>query len=280
MEIKRYDLHVHTKYSDGTFSPEEVIEKAKEIGLAGLAFTDHDNCDVFPFGDGDIEVISGIELSSKFQEKDIEILGYFFDYKNSDLQSAVDRAIYHRRKRIEEIVDVLKSKGIAISIEEVEKEAGGRVLVRPHIARVLIRKGYVKTLKEAFDKYLVSDRIEVLHKTYLSIEEIIEIIHNAGGIAVLAHPLYYLKKISRTGLEELLNLVVECDIDGIEVDYPYTNVSAAKVEELRDFTREKGLIPTGGSDFHGNNKRENQLGIRTAEEGILNQMKERVAKWQ
>jgi predicted metal-dependent phosphoesterase TrpH len=280
---KRYDLHVHTIYSDGTFSPEEVISMAREKGLAGLAFTDHDNCDVFfnieKSDFQDIDIITGIELSSKFKEKDIEILGYFFDYKNKDLQAAVDTSIYHRHKRIEEIVNFLRKDGIEITLDEVKAKAGGRVLVRPHIARVLLEKGYVGSVKEAFDKYLVSDKVEVLHKTYLSISDIIEIIHSAGGIAVLAHPLYYLKKMGKKDLDELFNLVVDLKIDGIEVFYPYTNVNKVLIEEVEQFSKDKGLLATGGSDFHGKNKKENSLGIRAVSEETIFQMKERLSKW-
>jgi predicted metal-dependent phosphoesterase TrpH len=251
------DLHIHTNFSDSTSSPQEVVEQAHDNGLNCIAITDHDTIDgIDPskiaadkFG---MEVISGIELSSEMNNKDIHILGYLFDYKN---QEFVDRINYIQNARIgrmQEMIEKLKTVGINnITLEEVCGLAQSNSVGRPHLATVLAEKGWVTSNQMAFDKYLADGAPAYIPKFKQTPYEAIELIQKFGGVAVLAHPML-------TKVDELIPSFVEAGLGGLEVYYP--NTSEAVTSFYEKIAKKNRLLVTGGSDAHGGVKKYTFIG--------------------
>ncbi|WP_052464636.1 PHP domain-containing protein [Geoalkalibacter subterraneus] len=248
------DLHVHTTYSDGLFSPEEVVAKARHNGVHALAICDHDNIDGIEPAIGaargsDLEIVAGVELSSQWQDlRDIHILGYGFDPHAPELFGELADFRDFRARRNEMIVqrvnEVLAAEGrTLLDFRQIRRSAGGTV-GRPHIARALIEAGHVRDNDEAFNRYLVRCNVE---KRFFPADQAISLIHRAGGVAVLAHP-PLITDDSRV-LLHLLDAFVGLGLDGIEA---YNNAgSLDEVAELTALGRQRKLIVTGGSDFHG-----------------------------
>jgi len=254
-----YDLHVHTTASDGTFTPQEVIDKAVEIGLSGMAITDHDTVDGLEIAlkyrtekKLDIDFIPGIEMNTEAYGKEIHILGYFIDYNDRNLNEKLKEIQEARAKRAHKIIARLKKNGMTISFSDVEKFAKGDLIGRPHIARALISQGYVGSIKEAFDRYIGKGRPAYEPRYKFIPQEAIDLIKHSGGICILAHPgLIEARRI----IEQIINMGIE----GLEVYYP--EHSKAQIKEYTELCWKKNLLTTGGSDFHGTGSAENRADL-------------------
>lgn len=260
---KRCDLHMHTIHSDGTCTPRELIRLAKQRGLSCVALTDHDTLSGVEEAQDEgnkigLEVISGIEISVKFNPGTMHILGYFVDRNSKKLQDSLAEIQEARRERNPMIIEKLKAAGVNISLEEVERESGGGQVGRPHFARVLVKKKYVKDFEEAFNKYLAKGASAYVDKRKLSSREAIEMIEEAGGVASLAHP----KQLKLDGtperFEQTLDQLRAEGLKGLEV---YSSCqSKEEAARYRKTAERLGLIITGGSDFHGANRPQAPLG--------------------
>ncbi len=258
------DLHVHSNYSDGTCSPSQLVQLALEKSLRAFALTDHDTTDgifeaINAARNTELEVIPGIEFSTTYDKKDIHILGLGIQYENDDFQSALKRFRCSRNIRNLQIIEKLQEHGIDISYDKILKEYpdSASVWTRAHFARYLLEHGYVSSRNEAFDRYLGDRACCFVPRPKASPFEVISIIHQAGGYAVLAHPLLY--GFSDKNLEILVSKCKESGIDGIEA--VYSRNTPSNESQMRQLARKFGLKITGGSDFHGENKPDIDLGV-------------------
>lgn len=251
---KLVDLHLHSTCSDGLHPPAEVVRLAAEAGLAAIAICDHDNVDgidaaMAAGAERGVEVLSGVELSTVWEKfSDLHLLGYGFDPHYPELKAALAEFRAFREGRNERIVarinEKLAGEGRApIAFEAVLARAGG-TMGRPHIAHELIAQGHVKNTEEAFTRYLVPCNVA---KRFFPFDEAIALIHRAGGVAVLAHPPFV--TADRKELEKLLDTFVGLGLDGVEA----WNSGATRhdIEWYITLARRRGLVVTGGSDFHG-----------------------------
>ncbi|ADL43009.1 PHP domain protein [Caldicellulosiruptor obsidiansis OB47] len=255
------DLHVHTTFSDGTFTPQEVVRFAKEKGLFAIAITDHDTTDGVKdaIEEGErlgLKVVSGVEISADF-EIEMHILGLFIDIDNKFLQQKLKMLEKFRKERNPQIIKKLRQMGYNISMEEVEKLALGEMIGRPHIAKVLVQKGYFSTTKEVFEKLLGFGKPAYVKKEKLKPQEAIEAIKKAGGLAILAHPHKYL--YLEEGSENVFLELKEYGLDGIEVFHSDHN--QIETSMLLEIAKKLDLAISGGSDFHGENKPEICIGV-------------------
>jgi len=261
------DLHCHSTCSDGTFTPEELAEKGR--GFALFALTDHDTCDgcarfLAASRDAIFPRLAGVELSidpgegySKFH-----LLGLGIDPANPRFNGFLDRIRDGRNERNRKIVERLASLGMPIREEELLKHANGKVVARPHIARALIDHGWATSVKDAFARILGDGKPGYVTRYHPGQHEAIDAVHAAGGIAVMAHPRYWTQDLDRlrTGLVRLKDM----GLDGVEAMY-CANLPGETVEHLR-IARSAGLLVTAGSDFHGANKPDIPLGMKTEDE--------------
>ncbi|NPB10048.1 MAG: PHP domain-containing protein [Thermodesulfobacteria bacterium] len=256
------DLHTHSTASDGTFTPGALVQKAHDLGLYALALTDHDT--VAGLAEAHeaakatgMRFVPGVEISVKFDGPGhCHLLGYFFDYRHPRLTETLQALHEARANRNKKMIAKLRELGIEISEEELRALAGDGEIGRPHMAKLLVMKGVVKDFDEAFEKFLGKGKPAYVPKALLSPKEALEIIHEAGGLTSLAHP-YYLK-LPPEGVRDYVRELKEYGLDAIEAYY---------TDHDRDYTRfclelaeEFGLLVSGGSDFHGDNKPEIALG--------------------
>ncbi len=255
--VSAADLHIHTYYSDSTLSPAEIIQTAQEQRLQCIALTDHDCVAGIPealaaTGLNGLEIVPGIELSAEYQGKDIHILGYFIDHNSVCLLERLTCFQETRCGRFREMISRLKAQGVDdLDYDDIVRSARADALGRPHLAKALIEKGWVGDTREAFRKYLGEDCPAYVPKHKLSTITAIELIHAAGGAAVLAHPML-------TGRDELIPSLVEAGLDGIEVYYP--NCTTAVQNYYANLAEKHALVTTGGSDAHGDIKRHTYIG--------------------
>ncbi len=244
--IRRINLHSHTNVSDGALSPQKLIERAIEIKLDLMSITDHDTFDAYNLIDIKslpLRILPGMEISSIHKGSDVHILAYGYDKENRELKDMTEMYLSGRRDRAARMIKVLNDLGMQITLEEVAEVAGSReLIVRPHIAQILLKKGYVHTKNEAFDKYIGNDKPAHVHKPELLVPDVLSIIHGAGGLAVVAHPGKLVKP-------EYLDELILMGIDGIEVWHP--DHYHYQIEEFTETARRHGLYMTGGSDYHG-----------------------------
>jgi predicted metal-dependent phosphoesterase TrpH len=250
--MNRIDLHLHTTHSDGSFTTSEVMAFAKEAGVTALAITDHDIVDGIPEAMAagallNIEVIPGVEISSRYGESELHILGYFLDWTDATLNQRMMTLRDSRHTRNPQIVGKLNELGIDLTYEEVRSLAGTESVGRPHIARVLMNKGVVISAKEAFDRYLADGRPAYVPRELPKPEEAVAWIRAAGGVPVLAHPTWV--KQSREGLDRLVEQLKAFGLGGIEVHY--STHSPRQTEDYLSLAKRLDLLVTGGSDFHG-----------------------------
>lgn len=244
------DLHLHSTFSDGRLSPRELVRLGQERGLTLLALTDHDSvnglAEAWAAGQElALEVWAGVELGCDWQGREVHLLG--LGLQNLDpLQEALARLRRGRDDRGKAMVERLQGLGLPITWEEVLAESGGRAVGRPHLARVLVHHGTVRNVDEAFFRYLDEGRPGYVQRYKLSPATAIELIHTAGGLAMLAHPGM---GITRSELNGLLAL----GLDGLEVDHPAHSVVEARY--LRHLAASRGLLSTAGTDFHGDGDR-------------------------
>ncbi|MDP2174180.1 MAG: PHP domain-containing protein [Candidatus Cloacimonadaceae bacterium] len=262
--IKRINLHLHTTVSDGSFSPAELITRSRQIGLDLISITDHDTADAYGMLPADItplRIIPGMEISSQHEGNDVHILGLGFDLRNQRLFTMTEMYLAGRRDRAIKMIAKLKQLGMHITLEDVVKVAGSReLIVRPHIAQILVAKGYCSTKNEAFDKYIGNFKPAFVPKPELSVPEALSIIHDAGGFGIIAHPG---KLVKRGYLDEFIAM----GIDGLEVWHP--DHYQYEIQEFIAIAQKNGLYMTGGSDFHGVQDRHNLFDVIPAEETIL-----------
>jgi predicted metal-dependent phosphoesterase TrpH len=242
-----FDMHIHTTASDGNFSVKEIIEKAIEIKLEGIALTDHDTIDGLEEGVAwgekhKFPVIPGIELSTEFNDQEIHILGYFIDYRLSWVKEKLAELQDARVTRIVKIVDNLKKLGYDVNVDEVFLQAGQGAVGRPHVAYVLQQKGYVSHLQDAFHRLIGKDCPAYVPRYKMTPLEALDFITKAGGIPVLAHP-------GLSKADPLICPLWEKGLKGLEVYHPDHNT----YDEAKylDVAKEYKLLVTGGSDFHG-----------------------------
>lgn len=258
---KLIDLHAHTTASDGSLSPTQLVRLARDSGLGAVAITDHDTIDGVAEGlaagdEAGFEVVPGVELSTDLRGKTVHILGYFIDCRNEHLAEKLAWAQRVRAERNDRIVARFNEMGIALTLDEVRAEAGSDVVGRPHFARVLFNKGAVASVQEAFDVYLDRKGKAYVPKFRFTPEESVSLIIRAGGLPVLAHPGLY--KWSPLELDEAVRDLVELGLVGLEVFY--STHLPAQVLIFNDIARRYGLLPTGGSDYHGQTKPDIRLG--------------------
>ena len=260
--MKRIDLHVHTTVSDSTASPAEAVRLAKEAGLSAIAITDHDTVSGYAeaaeagkkYG---VEVVPGIEISTKYGRA-VHILGYYIDPDSDKLAPVLEWVVHDRDERNRKMAELMAADGLPVSYEEMHRRFGA-VIGRPHFAEVLVELGLAKDIRDAFDRYVEKGQKYYLPRNFLSIERSIEIIREAGGVPVLAHPFQY--KLDDAGLRELIEHCMESGLQGMECRYSGYSVEQSKY--LGRLAEEYGLIKTGGSDFHGDNKRHISIGTGT-----------------
>ncbi|RJP68480.1 MAG: PHP domain-containing protein [Candidatus Abyssobacteria bacterium SURF_17] len=246
--MDRYaDLHVHTIYSDGSFTPEEVILRAKELGFAAIGIADHDEVSgiteaIWIGHSHGIEIVPAVEISSGFNGKEIHLLGYLIDHNHRHLRERLKEFRYERFKRTQRMVDRLRKLGIDISIETVRKIGGRGSLGRLHLARALFDRGCVRTVQEAFERYIGKDKPAYVEKPRIDIREAFELISAAGGISVLAHP-----KLVR--IDGSIPELVESGLRGIEAYCP--KHARDDTDRYLAIAAKYNLMVTGGSDCHG-----------------------------
>ena len=247
------DLHIHTLYSDGVFSPEKIVDTAIDVGLQVIALTDHDNVLSYPVAkeylkqtgrEDKLEIIRGIEVNTLYKNYEVHILGYFMDVENSDFQSMLKAQQQARVKQTKEIISLLsKKEGIKIKFEDIKKQvAEGGSIGRPHIAKAITNVGGTSNVMESYSKYIHDDSPVYVQRKTVSPQDAVEIIYDAGGIPVIAHP------HDLDIAEELIKELMQYGLRGIEAYH--RKHSPACVEYFSSMAEELGLIVTGGSDFH------------------------------
>ena len=251
MKLKT-DLHTHTTYSDGFFSPTELVELAYKSGIELLSITDHDNVNGIEEAEKaaskyGIEIIPGVEISTDIRNTEIHILGYFIDPANAELEHYLSFFRDERHKRAKRIVEKLNILGLEISIGDVLKHVKKGTIGRPHIAQALLENKLVNSYYEAFNKYLGNNAPAYEKKVHLSPQSAFKIISDAGGLSFIAHP--------GNMPEILIKELIEDGVDGIEVIHP--SHSADRTKFYRGIVNQYYLLESGGSDFHGG-KREDE----------------------
>jgi predicted metal-dependent phosphoesterase TrpH len=258
------DMHCHSTASDGTLSPAQVVRLAKDSGLSALALTDHDTAAgvgeaasaAAPLG---LDFLPGIEISCEYPHPGtMHLLGYGIDPGSPVLRDLTARLIAGRDNRNPKIVARLNELGVSITMDEVEAESGGIVVGRPHIAAILVRKGYVNSIRHAFDKYLGTTGLAYFDKERLTARQAIELVRQSGGLPVLAHPIQ-LRTTNDAELDRVLKELVDLGLVGVEVIH--SDQDRSTVERYGKLAEKYNLLKTGGSDFHGSNKRDISLGL-------------------
>lgn len=243
---RRVDLHAHTRYSDGSLTPAELVDRAVDAGLAALGITDHDSTDGIAearaAAEGRIEIVPGIEVSSSRGGHEMHVLGYYLDPENPTLRERLADFRVERRDRVLAMANRLDAAGVPVDADDVIARAGAGVVGRPHVAEALLRAGHVASVDDAFRRYLGPGGIAYVARPLFRPERAVELIHEAGGISVLAHPG---GAMSDTVIESL----AEAGLRGIEVWHPQHNPQT--VRRYQALAARLGLLATGGSDYHG-----------------------------
>ena len=250
----RVDLHVHSNNSDGAFPPEEVARIAREAGLDGIALTDHDSTAGYPAAReaGErlgLRVIPGSEISAVYQGSSVHILGYFLDTEHPKLVEELGSIRDDRVWRAKGMIEKLNALGVPITFEQVRAIAQGESIVRPHVAQAMVDLGVIGSTVDAFtpDWILEGGRAYV-EKKALTPEAAVTLIGEAGGVAVIAHPVWHPK--TPEGQQELIEVLASLGLAGIEVDHPDHDPPTR--ERFRALADRLGLVSTGSSDYHGN----------------------------
>lgn len=264
MPDRLYDFHIHSNFSDGVLDPEEIVDRYEKRGFKFISITDHDNIrgseKAFNYAKGkSIKVVPGIELSTRSIEGyEVHVLGYYIDYLSKPLNSAIKVIEIYRNQRNLRLISELNKMGYDISFDEVRELNEGRFIGKPVIARVLVKKGYIASVEEAFKTIFNKVKKGNIKKKVFDTDRAVRLIHEAGGIAVIAHPMELREKdedkkkfIKR--LEDFLDRLCDFGIDGVECFHP----SADRYDEemLKSYAIAHNLIITGGSDFHSDNDR-------------------------
>lgn len=259
--MQKIDLHVHSTYSDGTLTPRELVKHAKKLGISAFALTDHDTVEgvgeaVAAGAEYGIEVIPGVELSTSYHEKEIHIVGLYIHYADETLKKELDNLKDSRLERNLQICSRFAQYGIHISYEEMLAAYPDAVITRAHFADYLVKKKLVHSRNEAFDRYLGDNRPCFVHRKKMQPQHAIRLIQNAGGIAILAHPVLY--HLGSAQMAELLSHLCACGLTGLEA--VYSTYSRREELQMRKLAEEYHLLISGGSDYHGANKPHIEMG--------------------
>ncbi|HEU5396404.1 MAG TPA: PHP domain-containing protein [Verrucomicrobiae bacterium] len=272
--MKFADLHLHTNFSDGTFTPEELVFQGQKAGLACVALTDHDTVEGCARAGAaaaavQMEFIPGTELTAEHNDIEVHILGYFIDTGNEKLLTAIGGFQAVRQNRIHEMVARINELGVPLQAESVFALANCRSPGRPHVARAMVKAGLVSSLDEAFEHFLKKGRPAWVPKSKISALDAITLIHQAGGLAVIAHP-----GLNRT--DEIIPALVEAGVDGIECFH--TKHSTTMSERYLEIADKYRLLVTGGSDCHGFSKGKPLIGTVRLPYSAVEKMKARTAR--
>jgi len=243
------DLHVHSTASDGRFHPEELVAKAAALGITALAIADHDSVDgvtpgleaarAFP----DLTFIPNVEISTDTDSGEVHILGYFIDYRDSELLARLEGFRNSRRNRARAMLAKLEGLGMPLSWERVQEFAGTGAIGRPHVAQAMLEKGYIATFREAFDKYIGHGGPAYVPRDKMTPAEAVALVLGSHGLPGLAHP------GTVSNLETLLYELKDAGLEALEVHYG--NYTPEQRQVLGEIARRYRLVPTGGSDYHG-----------------------------
>lgn len=263
------DLHLHSSCSDGLLTPSQVIQKAKEKKLKAVGIVDHDTIEgvseaIEKGNKIGVEVVPGVELSSKYKNTDIHIIGYYINPDYPPLKDYLKRFRDERLRRAQKMVKNLNKLGLKLSMDEVLCKAQGKSLGRPHLAEVLMEKGYVETFQEAFHKYIGYGSAAYEEKYRISPEEAISLISKARGLSFLAHPGYTIH-------DEDIACFVKSGLDGLEVLHP--NLNENRTQHLQKIAQDHHLLMSGGSDCHGGRNGKMFIGQYSVPYAILEDMK-------
>lgn len=251
--MQKTDLHTHTSYSDGQYRPKELVDKVFKEGIELLSITDHDSVNGIEEANNyasnlGIEVIPGVEISSDIRDTEVHILGYFIDPQNKELEHYLHFFREERYKRAIRIVEKLNILGLEIKMNDVLAEANNSAIGRPHIAQALLAKEQVKSYFEAFYKYLGNHAPAYERKVHLSPQSAFKIINDAGGLSFIAHP--------GNMPEILIKELIDAGVDGIEVIHP--SHTPERVRFYRGIVNEYFLLESGGSDYHGGKREDDE----------------------
>jgi predicted metal-dependent phosphoesterase TrpH len=262
------DLHIHSTASDGTFSPADIVALALRLPLGAIAITDHDSIagsrEALISGiPSELGFLTGVEISAEPPPSyagagSIHILGYGIRLDDPELNGTLEKLQNARRERNPQIIARLNKLGIAVRLEEVEKEAHDSQPGRPHIANVMLKKGMVSSIDEAFDRYLGNGKPAYIDKFRIESSHAIELINAAGGIPVLAHP-SLLELETDDQLDDILEEMIAMGLKGLEVYF--SEHSIEQTHRYAELSRRYGLLMTGGTDFHGDIQPEIRLGV-------------------
>ena len=261
MDHRIIDLHVHSTESDGTLTPEDLVAEAKKAELAAFALTDHDTCQgvgkAMPCAtSAGIELIPGIELSTDYHGKEVHIVGLYIDIENEQLLKKTTEYRKCRSERNALMVEALRKEGLSITMEELVAENPDCVITRANIARFLYEHGQIKSVREAFDRYIGDHCKCYVGRLKVASTDAVRLIKEAGGTAILAHPLLY--GLSNTNLQKMIDDLKPVGLDGLEAIY--STYTTGEEQQMKRLARENGLLISGGSDFHGSNKPDIALG--------------------
>jgi predicted metal-dependent phosphoesterase TrpH len=253
--MSRIDLHTHTTASDGSLSPTELVQLAKQQGVSALAVTDHDSVAGLPDAMAagkqlGVTIIPGIEISCLYEDVELHILGYFINPDDTRLKSALLQYLSSREDRNPQVIERLCRLGLDLTYLEVRAFAGSATVGRPHIAQILLQKGYVASVADAFDRYLADGAPAYVSRALPAASEAIGLIRAIGGVPVLAHPVYA-GRLKQT-FDETCAKLKALGLAGLET--LYSSHTQRQTDRFRSLAREHGLLVTGGSDFHGDSK--------------------------
>lgn len=268
------DLHLHSRHSDGADAPASLVEEAAKVGLEVISLTDHDTLSGIPEAQDagrrlGIRVIAGVELSAEFLGHEVHLLAYGFDPGSEDLLEVLRHSRQERERRAESIVERLNQMGIPLSMKNVRESAGEASLGRPHLAEALLRTRVVGSLQEAFDRYLNPGRPAFIPREQASLQSARSAARDAGGVLVLAHPHLNLSSAN-------IRALVEAGIDGLETSHP--KLKSSQSRELVSLAQEKGILATGGSDFHGERRGPVRIGSVRVSVDVANQIEQLAAR--
>jgi len=268
------DLHLHTNFSDGTYTPEELAERAGELGLAAIALTDHDTVEgcarmSAACAHAGLEFIPATELTAEVDGNELHLLAYFVDTQNPRLLAQMSRFQRVRQSRIQEMVARLNQLDIPLQADAVLAIANCRSPGRPHVARALVMGGFCSSMDEAFERFLKKNRPAWVPKFKISTTEAIELIHQAGGLAVIAHP-------GLNRVDEVIPGLVRAGLDGLECFHSKHTPNTS--EHYVGLAKQLGLLITGGSDCHGLNKGKPLIGTVKLPYEYVEQLKGAIAR--
>ena len=262
-ENSSVDMHTHSTASDGSLNPTQLIRLAKEAGISAVALTDHDTIEGlaeagFAAKEYDIDFVPGIEISCDFEDRVFHILGLFVDYTSPILIDTLTDLVSNRDKRNHQLISRLSEFGINIEYDHVNRIAGNSVVGRPHFAQAMLKKGYVRSINEAFTEYLGMGRKAYIPKKRLTAKEGIELINQSKGIACLAHPMVY----PFEGTDQFKNTILILRHFGMRaIEVYYSEHTPDQTKFIERVAGDFNLLSSGGSDFHGGNIHpENKIG--------------------